>query len=174
MRTMGLRTVVALAAVLAQVAGERSARGDERPRTSSTVAAPAQGGGGVEPVPGAPPAIEPSPGSNPARATLAPGARPPRSDTARVSLRAVSVAQGEATLEIDGTREVVRPGSQIGGDTVKSVEPGRIVLERPAKPGLPGGPALVIVTFDEAGRGKTRVFWTIDPAAPPPAEVKRP
>ena len=86
----------------------------------------------------------------------------------------MSVAQGEATLEIDGQREVVRPGSQIGGDTVKSVEPGRLVLERPAKPGLPGGPALVIVTFDEAGRAKTRVFWTADPEAPRPAEVKQP
>jgi hypothetical protein len=172
MKTMGGKGAVVGALVLAQIAAARSAPGDERPRTSSTVQAPAQGGGGVEPVPGAPPAIEPSLERKPARATLAPGPRPARADTA--VLRDVSLAPGEATLEIDGAREVVRPGSRIGGDTVKLVEPGRLVLERPAKPGQTGGPALVIVTFDEAGRGKTRAFWTADPEALRPAEVKRP
>jgi hypothetical protein len=173
---MGSRDVAAIvvALVLAPIAGGGSALGDERPRKSSAVQAPAQGGAGVEPVAGAPPAIEPSLESRPARATLAPGPRPARADVAKASLRAVSVAQGEATLEIDGQREVARPGSQVGGDTVKSVEPGRLVLERPAKPGQPGGPALVIVTFDEAGRSKTRVFWTTDPEAPRPVEVQQP
>ena len=175
MKTRSLGSIVAAGAlVLAQLAGGRPALGDERPRTSSSVQAPAQGGGGVEPVPGAPPAIEPSLAGQPARATLAPGTRLTRARVAGGSLRAVSVARGEATLEIDGARDIVRPGSQVGGDTVKSVEPDRIVLERPARPGHAGGPALVIMTFDEAGRAKTRVFWTIDPEAPRPAEVKQP
>jgi hypothetical protein len=84
----------------------------------------------------------------------------------------VSMAEGEATLEIDGAREVVRPGTKLGDDTVKSIAPERIVLERPAKPGQPG--ALVILTFDDAGRTRTRVFWMADPASAASAEVKRP
>ena len=174
MRTIGLRHVVALggALVLAQGAGGRWACGDEHPRTSSAVKAPAQGGGGVEPVPGAPPAIEPSLQGQPARATLAPGPRQRQADAARASVRAVSMGEGEATLEIDGAREVVRPGTKLGDDTVKSVAPERIVLERPAKPGQPG--ALVILTFDDAGRARTRVFWMADPASAVSAEVKRP
>jgi hypothetical protein len=161
------------ALALAQVVGARPALGDERPRTSSKVQAPAQGGGGTEPVPGAPPPIEPSLERRPARATLATG-RPEARRDALLPLRRLSVAEGEATLEVDGVREVVRPGERLGGDTVKSVSPERIVLERPAKPGEAGGPALVIVTFEEGGRGRERVFRAADPAAPRPAEAKRP
>ena len=164
------------ALVLAPVDGrtdrrsETSVRG--RPRA---VQAPAQGGAGVEPVPGAPPghravAREPAGPGHPRRPGR--GWRGPR--WPRPPCGPCRWPEGEATLEIDGAREVVRPGSRVGGDTVKSVEPGRLVLERPAKPGQPGGPALVIVTFDEAGRAKTRVFWTTDPEAPRPAEVKQP
>jgi hypothetical protein len=162
------------ALVLTQVLGEGPALGDERPRTSSQVQAPAQGGsGGTEPVPGAPPAVEPSLERKPARGILAAG-EPAGPKGASSSIRRVALADGEATLEVDGVREVLRPGERLGGDTVKSVSAERIVLERPARPGEPGGPALVIVTFDEAGRAKTRVLWTADPAAPRPAEAKRP
>jgi len=148
------------------------ALGDERPRTSSTVKAKAQGGGaGVEPIAGAPPAIEPSLESRQARAATAPVKPQPQAASA-APLRAVALADGEATVEIEGRREVVRPGSLLGGDTVRSVTPERIVLERPARAGAAGGgPGLVIVTFDEAGRGRTRVFWTSDPARD--AEVKK-
>ncbi len=175
MRTHGLGHLAAAvgALVLAQVVGECPALGDERPRTSSQVQAPAQGGGGTEPVPGAPPPVEPSLEKKPARGTLATGG-PPAPKAGPPSLRRVAVAEGEATLEVDGVREVVRPGERLGGDTVKSVSAERIVLERPAKAGEAGGPALVIVTFDEAGRGRERVFWATDPAAPRPAEAKRP
>lgn len=173
--TKGAAGVVgALACAIVIALGGRGALADERPKTSSAVQVPAQGGGGVEPVPGAPQPVEPSLERKPARATLASGPRPAQADAAALSLRALSVAEGEATLEIDGAREVVRPGSQVGGDTVKSVAPGRVVLERPAKPGHPGGTALVIVTFDEAGRATTRVFDDAPPEAPRPAEVKRP
>lgn len=164
----------ALACAIVIALGGGGALADERPKTSSAVQAPAQGGGGVEPEPGAPPPIEPSIERKPARATLATGPRPAPADAAPLALRALSVAEGEATIEIDGAREVVRPGSLVGGDTVKSVAPGRIVLERPARPGRPGGKALVIVTFDAEGRAKRRVFDIDDPETLRPAEVKRP
>jgi len=151
------------------------AAGDERPKASSPVVqVPAQGGGGgVQAVPGSPPPVLPPSGPKPARAArdLTPPA--PLADRSKAPLRALSVAQGEATLEIDGRREVVRPGSLLGRDIVKAVAPGRLVLDRPAEPGQTG-PALVIVTFDEAGRGKTRVFWTTDPSVPKAREAKRP
>jgi len=170
---MGLGNVVTLAGALAivQVAGGGLALGDERPRTSSAVSARAQGGGGLEPVQGAPPAIEPSLEVKTVRATLAPGV--PRASVATPSFRAVSAAQGQVTLEIDGACEVVRRGSELGGDVVKAVEAGRIVLDRPARPGQAGGAALVIMTFDAAGAPKTRVFYTGDPDALP-AGVKHP
>jgi hypothetical protein len=47
-------------------------------------------------------------------------------------------------------------------------------MERSATSGEKGGPSLVIVTFDEEGRSKTRVFWTTDLSAPVAPEVKRP
>jgi hypothetical protein len=88
----------------------------------------------------------------------------------RSSVRALSMQDGEATLELDGVRQTVRPGSRLGRDAVKSVSPGRLVLDRPATGKRPA--ALVIVTFAEGGRAKEQVFWTADPTVP--AEVKRP
>ena len=160
---MGLRDVVALAgALLAGPAGGRTIGPRGRAPPDVLVGAGAGAGRGRRRARARGAARhravarEPAGSRHPrARDAAGAGERGPGS-----SLRAVSVAEGEATLEIDGAREVVRPGSRVGGDTVKSVEPGRIVLERPAKPGEPGGPALVIVTFDEAGRAKTRVFST--------------
>ncbi len=147
-------------------------RADERPRTSSAVQVPAQGGEGVEPVPGAPPPVTPSLESRPVPATLGPASAPSRASTTRSSLRALSTAEGEASLEVDGVREIVRPGSRLGRDTVKSVSPGRLVLERPAAAKSPA--ALVIVTFDETGRAREQVFWTADPSVRSATEVKRP
>jgi hypothetical protein len=88
------------------------------------------------------------------------------------SVRALSTAEGEASLEIDGVRETVRPGSRLGRGTVRSVSPGRLVLERPADGQEPA--SLVVVTFDEAGRAKERVFWKSDPTLPAAPEVKQP
>ena len=121
---------------------------------------------------GAPPPVPPSLQSGPVAATLGPLPSAPRADALGQSLRALATAEGEATVEIDGVRETVRPGSRLGRDTVKSVSPGRLVLERPAAAKEPA--ALVIVTFDEAGRAKTRVFWTSDPTLPVAPEVKQP
>ncbi len=168
---LGLGTLALLAWLVPAPRG-RDALADERPKASSAVQVPAQGGGGVEPVPGAPPAVAPSLESRPVPATLGAVPRISRADAAHASLRALSTAEGEATLDVDGVRETVRPGSRLGRDTVKSVSPGRLVLERPAGAGQPA--SLVIITFDEAGQGKSRVFWTTDPTAPAAPEVKQP
>lgn len=173
MKTTSWTRVAGMVVALVLPAAGAWTRAQERPRTSSSVQVPAQGGNGVEPVAGAPPVVAPSATTRPARATAAPGPHRPQSEAARKpSLRAVSLGDGEATVELGGVREQVRPGSRLGGDTVRSIAPGRIVLERPAPAGDAGGPALVIVTFDEAGNGKTQVYWTHDPARP--AELKKP
>lgn len=86
-------------------------------------------------------------------------------------LRAVSLGDGEATLEVDGRRETVRPGSRLGGDTVKSVSAERLVLLRPVKD---GDDALVIVTFAADGAARARTFWARDPSAPAREEVDQP
>ncbi len=170
MRQKGLSSKGVL--VLVTVLAPGLAPAEERPKASSAVQVPAQGGSGVEPVPGAPPPVAPSLESRPVPATLGAVPRLSRADAAHASLRALSTAEGEATLDIDGVRETVRPGSRLGRDTVKSVSPGRLVLARPATSGEPS--ALVIITFDEAGRAKTRVFWATDPTAPAAPEVKKP
>jgi hypothetical protein len=148
-------------------AGGGDARADERPKTSSAGQVPVQGGEGVAPVPGAPPAVTPSLETRPVPATVG---TVPATSTASIALRAVSMKDGEATLEIEGVCETVRPGSRVGRDTVKSVSPGRLVLDRPPTAKKPA--ALVIVTFGEGGRAKEQVFWMADPTAP--VEVKRP
>ena len=61
----------------------------------------------------------------------------------------------------------VRPGDVIGTDVVRSIEPGRILL---ARTGPDGQEATVVVSFDDAGRGRVRVLFGSDPtavAAPP-------
>lgn len=162
-----------LLAFLAAAPGGRSAFADERPKASSVVKVQVQGGeGGIEPVAGAPPPVAPSLPSGPVAATIGPLPSVPRTDTLAQSLRALATADGEATVEIDGVRETVRPGSRLGRDAVKSVSPGRLVLDRPAGAKEPA--ALVIVTFDEGGRAKERVFWSTDPTVPAAPEVKQP
>jgi hypothetical protein len=161
-----------LLASLAAVLGGRGAFAEERPKASSVVKVQVQGGeGGVEPVAGAPPPVAPSLESRPVAATLGPAPAVARTESGP-SLRALATADGEATLEIGGVRETVRPGSRLGRDTVKSVSSGRIVLERSAAAKEPA--ALVIVTFDETGRAKTHVFWTSDPTLPAAPEVRQP
>lgn len=99
-------------------------------------------------------------------------APPPRAAKAAASAYvAASLAEGEARLLVAGVEHIVRPGSILGQDVVKSVAPGRIVLTRPARPEA-GGEALVIVTFDAQGKGRETVVWTKDPTARPPKEVQ--
>lgn len=170
----GARELVGLAIVvsLASGPGGRAAGADERPRASSGVQVQAQGGSGVEPVAGAPPPVAASLEARRVAATLMDATSPSRAHAALSPLRALSTAEGEASLDIDGVRETVRPGSRLGRDTVKSVSPGRLVLERPAAEKEPS--ALVIVTFDEAGRAQERVFWRADPTVPAAPKVEHP
>jgi len=152
---------LAIVATLASWPVARGAGAEERPKASSVVRVQAQGGGGVEPVPGAPPAVTPALETRAVAGTLGVSPSAAKAKAALSSLRALSTAEGKASLEVDGVRETVRAGSMLGRDTVKAVGTGRLVLERPATAKQPS--ALVIVTFDEAGRAKERVFWTSDP-----------
>jgi len=75
---------------------------------------------------------------------------------------AVSLSEGKGRVSIGGTPHDLARGSTVGGYTVRSVAPGRVVLERaaPARPGQPaGGTELAILTF--AG-GSTRVVRLFD------------
>ncbi len=164
--------VLAIVATLASWSGARDARAEERPKTSSVVKVQAQGGGGVQPVEGAPSAVTPPLETRAVAGTLGIAPSAAKAGAALSSVRALSTAEGEASLEVDGVRETVRAGSRLGNDTVKAVGPGRLVLERPATAKRPS--ARVIVTFDEAGRAKERVFWTSDPAVRAGAQVSQP
>ncbi len=174
-RTLSSRHVLglvgfAIVATLASWPGARDASAQERPKKSSVVKVQAQGGGGVQPVDGAPPAVAPPLETRAAAGTLGLPPSAAEAGAALSSVRVLSTAEGEASLEVDGVRETVRAGSRLGRDTVKAVGPGRLVLERPATVKQPS--ALVIVTFDEAGRAKERVFWTSDPTVR--AQVSQP
>jgi len=124
----------------------------------------------------APPPPEVTLASRPARGRIEePNAPATPSDSLPVvSLRRVSLAEGEGTVEIDGRREVVRSGSRLGNDIVKSVSPEQLVLARPPKEGDQRGETLVIVTFDADGEARSRVFRARDISAPEAPEVKRP
>jgi hypothetical protein len=178
--TVGLVAFVAAVGTLvsATFAAEEPAP-EGRRQVSSTVRATAQGGrADTEAVSGAPPLPEVSLETRAARGRTDAPASPAgglrvATRGAAASLRLLSVAEGEATVQVDGRPEHVRPGSRLGDGTVKAVGPGRLVYVRPAAPGEPGDEALVVVTFDQEGRAHPRVFWTRDPEAPP-TEVKRP
>jgi hypothetical protein len=86
-------------------------------------------------------------------------------------VRALQIGDGEARLVLGGGERVVTPGTVIGTDTVKSITPGRIVLQR-AAPDEEGGPGIVIVHFDLQGRTRVLVFATKDPTARVPPQVK--
>jgi hypothetical protein len=86
-------------------------------------------------------------------------------------VRALQIGDGEARLVLGGGERVVTPGTVIGTDTVKSITPGRIVLQR-AAPDEEGGPGIVIVHFDPQGRTRVLVFATKDPTARVPPQVK--
>ena len=79
------------------------------------------------------------------------------------SMRAVKVAEGEARVTVAEAERVLRPGDLLGGDTVRTVSDGVIVLDRPAVPGRPGGAATVVVRFDAGGEARVRVLYEQDP-----------
>ena len=168
---------LALASAVAGPPLSASPGGQQRSEASSSKTVPVQGSAGsaLKPVAGAP---EPPASST---AAVEVSARPGRpagvaapADPLASRLLALSTGEGVATVEWDGIEQVVRPGARLGGDTVKSVGPGRMVLERAPDAAQPAAAALVIVTFDAAGRARPRLVWSSDPTAPGAPEVKRP
>jgi hypothetical protein len=142
-----------------------------RRQEGSSRSAPVQGQAGIAPVAGAPSPAPPGPlPSQPVAVRIAP---PARAAAPAPAFRALALAEGEGTLEIDGAPRTVKPGERLGRDTVRSIAPGQLVLERAASAaGAP--PVLVIVTFDDSGRAHTRTIHTRDETAPVAPEVRRP
>lgn len=143
-------------------------RRQERPARS----APAQGQAGLAPVAGAPAPAPPGPlSSQPVAVRVDP---PPRAAARPAApFRVLALRDGEGSLEIDGAARTVTPGERLGRDTVRSIAPGQLVLERAAS-SADSAPVLVIVTLDEYGRSHTRTFHTRDETAPVAPEAKRP
>jgi hypothetical protein len=155
----------AVLAVLALLAGsllaaEERARGGE-PELPVAVPAP------PHPVDTRPRTLAVAPG----RAAL----RAPVPDPKLGLVRAIARRDGEATLMLQAGRRTVHPGDVILGDTVKLVEPGRVVLLRPDPQG--GDDSIVIVHFDAENRGRVTIYAARDtspPAPPPPPTAPAP
>jgi hypothetical protein len=80
----------------------------------------------------------------------------------------ISAENGQAQLRLgDGTTLTLQVGASIDGDVVKSVRGRRVVLQRPARAGQPGGDALVVVDFPEGGAARTLVLWSAYPGIAP-------
>jgi len=75
--------------------------------------------------------------------------------------RALAMKRGEARLLLAGGERLLRPGDVVGWDTVVSVEPGCIKLERSAA--APTGAAEVVLRVDGEGRTRLRVYLLEDP-----------
>jgi hypothetical protein len=85
-------------------------------------------------------------------------------------LRATAVTDGVARVTFDGADRTLRVGDALGKDVVRRIEPGRIVLARPADG--TAGESTVVITFDAAGRARVRVYSTLDPTRTVPRDVK--
>jgi hypothetical protein len=79
------------------------------------------------------------------------------------------VKAGQARVALVSGERVIHPGDVIGGDVVRSIQPGRILLARAQ---ADGKEATVVVTFDDAGRGRVRVLYGSDPTASMPPAVR--
>jgi hypothetical protein len=123
-----------------------------------------------------PPAIAPSLRPGPIAVSRPAAISGESSDAGRwKGVRAVKTSAGEADVRLaDGASLHLRPGDVVGPDTVERIEPGRILLARRAPAAGGAGPkvATVVVSFDDAGAGRTRVYWLADPKAIAPPVVK--
>lgn len=133
-------------------------------RTERQAAAPPAGtrevGSGRPPVP--------APDPRPLRGVTRLAPRSPAPAPVLTGVRALTMAEGEARLLIDGVERVVRPGDSVGADVVKSIAPGRLVMSRLAGT---ASEATVIVTFDARGEGHPLVLWSNNPAPHAPPQV---
>jgi hypothetical protein len=164
--------IIAAAGGASGVAQDEGRETDTPRPPSGVVEAVAQGStGGLAPEPGAPPPLEVSLEPKTALGSVDRPTTPRRRSDTKPALRAISFGEGEATVDVGGRTEVLRPGSRLGADVVKSVSPGRLVLLRPEEVDGERHEALVLVTFDATGTAKTQVFWTHDHSAPQAPEV---
>jgi hypothetical protein len=164
-KLVALLVLSALAAprlVLAQESDPRKAGLVTRPNGSPN------GAGTIMAVPSPPPLD-----NAPRQATAAgPGPARGRDSAGTPALKGVQareIKSGQARLLLVSGLRTVRPGDVIGSDLVRSIEPGRIVLAR-TRPD--GEDATVVVSFDDAGRGRVRVFFGHDPSAVAPPAVR--
>jgi hypothetical protein len=81
------------------------------------------------------------------------------------NVRALGVETGQARLVVDGQAVTVRVGDSLAAATVRSIVPGRLVLQRQAV-GSEGD--LLLVTFDAQGRPHVRGYAVAAPPAPYP------
>ncbi len=154
---------VRVAFVLAVVAAGRwQATAQEAPATSQADETGAGPAAKWEQAPAMRPDLTPRTVSAPA----APAATTRAATGALADVRALSIRDGEARLATQTGERVVKPGDALGGDTVKAITSGRLVLLRA------GGEAVVIVTLDAQGRPRERVYAATDPTARVPPEVK--
>jgi hypothetical protein len=69
--------------------------------------------------------------------------------------QAAALKDGEGNVLVDGAPRVIKSGDVIDGYAVKSIGPGRVVLERPGE--------LAIITFDARGAARVRIVSEADP-----------
>jgi hypothetical protein len=96
---------------------------------------------------------------------------PERPSGELAGLRALSLAEGRATVAIGGVSRTIRKGDRIGGLVVRAVGSDRIILDRPGRAGTAAAePATIVVTFETGGEARVRTYQV--PSAPAaPAEV---
>jgi hypothetical protein len=124
------------------------------------------GAGVIMAVP-SPPPVDNAPGPLTAARPRAARDRDSAGTSALKGVQAREIKSGQARLLLASGLRTVRAGDVIGTDVVRSIEPGRILL---ARTGADGQEATVVVSFDDAGRGRVRVLFASDPtavAAPP-------
>lgn len=111
-----------------------------------------------------PPAAAPQLPTGPVRAPRDVSTPTPSARTSLyLSLRAVSLADGEARVQTADGALTLRPGDLLGTDIVRAVDTGVIVLDRKAAPGAKGGDARVVVRFDGQGKPSVRIYHMEDP-----------
>lgn len=122
--------------------------------------------------------VQPSPVPPTASSRLVRGEEPaamrvperPSGDLA--GLRAVSLAEGRATIALGGASRTIRKGDRIGALLVTGVGSDRIILDRPGRPGsateAATEPATIVVTFATGGEARVRTYQLPGvPASPP-------
>jgi len=90
--------------------------------------------------------------------------------------RALSLKEGQGKLVINGVSQSVKPGQAVDAYVVKTVSPGRIVLEGAVAPSASGGArgsVLAIVTFDARGAARVQMVFDADPTASLTAQPAR-